>query len=326
VKFLSIVFFLISFALSDDYKPYPLYQLEMNKKQEKVFYDGFLQTHTQIQDLSPLEIDNPNLVNVKETIPWKTQTLASVEYGYVWKTIPYKVHGALRYIFVVSHPNSESIGLYEIGTDRSFFRIKTFYGVSLSSNDILHYIVDNKKYYFKNKTTNEFFVYTLNSKEKMKKIKHLVSQQFSTEPSMGAIISHDASMTLDAEWTVEKYYHESDYTNEDGSDSDITIQGLKITNNNNHQEKILFSYQVHSNSDGWYIGHTLFSENDSNIYFDNAGGFACIWKYAFQGKTLEKIVPEHKTDLLKVFSYKNKDYILYVEEDVDKIIFKIATE
>ena len=350
VKLFFIIHILIlSLCAGSKYIPYPSFELKMNNVQEKAFNEGFVQEHTKIQDLSPMRLDADNTVNVKETIPWKTKILSNVVAGSVWEFIPYKFEGALRFIVVMIDTTDWKIQIYEIGTDSYFYHIGTF--PRTNSGNMHHYILDDGTYYFDSDKLETGYIYKLNSKEKMTAVETKKENFFTTDRGFSNVLSHDGIFSVEDEWglttsseiqessvedepldlgsiDVEVSYseNENDYIeDEDPTETDISTHGLKLTNIKTKEEKILFSYTVIEDENGWYIGHKAFSKDDKNIYFDNAGGFACIWRYNFTKHSLEKVVPEHETYLLKVITYKDKDYVLYYEDLKTKGFIKIAT-
>lgn len=66
--------------------------------------------------------------------------------------------------------------------------------------------------------------------------------------------------------------------------------------------------------DDWYIQNIVWAPDDSSIYFDNSGTFACIWEYNVASDKLIKIVPEHSAENPVPFTYEEQDYIVYKDQ------------
>lgn len=66
--------------------------------------------------------------------------------------------------------------------------------------------------------------------------------------------------------------------------------------------------------DDWYIQNIVWAPDDSSVYFDNSGNFACIWEYNLANDKLIKIVPEHTAENPVPFTYEGQDYIVYKEQ------------
>nr|VFJ61194.1 MAG: Caspase domain-containing protein [Candidatus Kentron sp. DK] len=86
--------------------------------------------------------------------------------------------------------------------------------------------------------------------------------------------------------------------------------GISLYDRASKQRNVLFRQEY---TGDWSIGKILWSDDSARIYFDNSGAVACIWEYDVPERLLSKIVPEHGALHPFFFRYKNKDYILYVE-------------
>lgn len=95
--------------------------------------------------------------------------------------------------------------------------------------------------------------------------------------------------------------------------------GISIYDKASKEVKILFKQEY---TGGWSIGNIIWADDNTRIFFDNAGAVACIWEYRITERKLRKIVPEHSAWYPFFFRYRNKDYILYV----DRGNLMVATE
>ncbi|TXR54318.1 hypothetical protein [Reinekea thalattae] len=61
------------------------------------------------------------------------------------------------------------------------------------------------------------------------------------------------------------------------------------------------------------IGQFEWSDDSTKFYFDNSGGFACIWEYDIENKRLHKIVPEHEAKYPYYLNIEGREFIFYRE-------------
>ncbi len=73
------------------------------------------------------------------------------------------------------------------------------------------------------------------------------------------------------------------------------------------------------------IGRIIWAGDSENLFFDNAGAVACVWKYALKSRILQKIVPEHEARAPVFFRFDGREYIVYVDSTTNSQVM-IATE
>ncbi|QBF28988.1 hypothetical protein EXN22_26090 [Pseudomonas tructae] len=75
---------------------------------------------------------------------------------------------------------------------------------------------------------------------------------------------------------------------------------------------------------GWSLVNPTWNPTRPVLYFDNNGGFACVWRVDLVSKRLEKIVPEHEAVAARPIDVNGREAIVYLE--VDQLMFAIAPD
>ncbi|ROL75945.1 lysozyme inhibitor LprI family protein [Pseudomonas vranovensis] len=111
----------------------------------------------------------------------------------------------------------------------------------------------------------------------------------------------------------------------------------QISGDLNHDNSGLLIYYPHLTGDsnpydrvmdkdagGWSLVNPTWSPTRPVLYFDNNGGFACIWRVDLVTKRLEKIVPEHEAVAARPVDVIGREAIVYLESD--QLMFAIAPD
>ncbi|NER60703.1 hypothetical protein G3435_13300 [Pseudomonas sp. MAFF212428] len=81
---------------------------------------------------------------------------------------------------------------------------------------------------------------------------------------------------------------------------------------------------MEADAGGWSLVNPTWSEQRPVLYFDNSGGFACIWRVDLLTKVLSKVVPEHEAVSARPVEINGREALVYVEQD--KLMFAIAPD
>lgn len=107
-----------------------------------------------------------------------------------------------------------------------------------------------------------------------------------------------------------------------------SFTGIALHDRNTDENSVLFKQEY---TGDWSIGTIIWSDDGEQIFFDNSGAVACIWRYDLGDRILQKIVPEHDASWPFFLRFKGRDYILYVQtegwsSDIVESRIMIATE
>lgn len=69
----------------------------------------------------------------------------------------------------------------------------------------------------------------------------------------------------------------------------------------------------------WSIGQIAWAANSEDLFFDNYGAVACIWRYNLRTKELQKIVPDHDARQPFPFFYDGVEHIAYVQDHTIRV-------
>ncbi|MBV6289705.1 lysozyme inhibitor LprI family protein [Pseudomonas aegrilactucae] len=75
---------------------------------------------------------------------------------------------------------------------------------------------------------------------------------------------------------------------------------------------------------GWSLVNPTWSQVRPVLYFDNSGGFACIWRVDLLTKVLSKVVPEHEAVSARPVEINGREALVYVQEG--QLMFAIAPD
>lgn len=95
----------------------------------------------------------------------------------------------------------------------------------------------------------------------------------------------------------------------------INLNSIAIYDSESNDLQVMSSDALGSD---WYIDNLIWAKDDSSVYFDNTGNWACIWEYRVKEGELYKIVPEHTAVEPSPFTYQGHDYILYFDDYTHK--------
>jgi hypothetical protein len=98
--------------------------------------------------------------------------------------------------------------------------------------------------------------------------------------------------------------------------------GISLYDRKTNSNDVLFKQEY---TGDWSIGRIIWADDSENLFFDNAGAVACVWKYALKSRILQKIVPEHEARAPVFFRFDGREYIVYVDSTMNSQVM-IATE
>ena len=260
--------------------------------------------------ISPLLLENKGAEAIA-IVPWLQKKLFYVDDandGKIMKVIAYEKNGKMEFVYFLMSTVKNEVGLLKLfGIDQE--KHKSFLIGEVPTNFIEEdidskyfppmtqdeFLIQGQTVYFfrfNNEKGNDYYRYRYDFGEK--KIK----------PFQFTIDKNRESYTYKAYAHDDKMFAES-------SNGELVIG----VDGDTHVEFVT------QEMDGEFvIGSETWSEDDKILYFDNYGeGLACIWRYDLETKELSKIVPEHEAEHPFAFSYKGKEYVVYVEGQEIKV-------
>ncbi|PWB32534.1 hypothetical protein DCO48_13040 [Pseudomonas sp. SDI] len=102
----------------------------------------------------------------------------------------------------------------------------------------------------------------------------------------------------------------------------IDNNGLKLHYNRSAGQGI--EEVMEHDAGGWSLVNPTWSETRPVLYFDNSGGFACVWRVDLANKVLSKIVPEHEAVSAHPLEVNGREAVLYIDVDQLKIALSPA--
>jgi len=272
----------------------------IEKKSQK-FSEGFVQVHTTKQKLYPLLFNDSVELNVEEIVPWAQKDIKDIEEGKLIKVIAYEQTDELYLLYFVYFKNEKDEDSY-----MEFYEWK--YGDKdarlLESYSNLSYEYYTNLHSFDNYMIRDgvFYFYVIGNDEVSPYLYDLSSH---TRPEVGNGLDIPDDSVYDMYINHAKdTYAKVAYTSK-GYELSLVDQKTQVPT-------VLLPLEELA----WKIGDIVWSGDDSTLYFDNHGSMAaCIWKYDLPTKSLQKIVPEHEAQHPFTFTYKQKNYVIYIENN-----------
>jgi len=275
--------------------------------QNQLFEDGFVQVHKNKEPINPLLFENKGVAKPISIVPWKQKVVRKIDDEQLLKVLAYEIHGYIYYMyftFTTNASNQAIISIYEVddkGETHTVFSEPTTEYEDVPDwhffNRSTVFIIDNYLYF--DMSHREDYInyyqnrYELGTKRKVENEGYLDGYQ----ETMNQAYNHDHSIYAEA-MNGELSIHYA-------TDEDTSIE-----------------FVTKDFEDGFIVGNLSWSLNDKILYFDNhSTGLACIWRYNTENKELSKIIPEHKAEQGFGFSYKEQEYIIYIEGDT--ILFAV---
>ena len=283
---------------------------EHYKASQNSFEKGFVAMHKKVQSISPLLLENRGAEAIA-VVPWLQKKLFYVDDandGKLVRVIAYKKNGKMEFVYFLMSTVKNEVGLLKL------FRIdqeknKSFLIGEVPSNFIEEDI--NSKY-FPSMTQDEFLIkgqtvyfFRFNNDKG--------DDYYRYRYDFGDKKIKPFRFTIDKnrESYLQRVYAHNEEMFAESSNGELLIG----VDGETHVEFVT------QEMDGEFvIGSETWSEDDKILYFDNYGELlACIWRYDLETKELSKIVPEHEAEHPFAFTYKGKEYVVYIENQDIKV-------
>ena len=274
------------------------------------FEKGFVAVHKKVQSVAPLLLQNKGMAKPIATVPWLQKKLFHVDDandGKIMKVIAYEENGKMEFVYFLISTVKNEVGLVKLfGIDqeenRPFLIGKVQFDDEISEESIDYrgfvgaeydeFLVEDGYVYFDiaydNYDAYYKYRYKLGTREKPHKYHYTIKC---------------------CSWHIYSHSQTKYAIAENGS-----LQ-IKEDTEEEHSEFVTKDFK-----NEFVIGSVVWSEDDKILYFDNYGAsMACIWRYDLETKELSKIVPEHEAEHPFAFSYKGKEYVVYVEGQEIKV-------
>lgn len=285
------------------------------------FENDFEQVHKNIQTVSPLLLDKPYGTTINSIIPWAQKTLHTIDEGKLLKVFAYEADDDIYLLYFLYFDNEDSTSTNKEKTSLQLHEIKygqsesnllaTYYDLNFEYDENLHSFGN---YFFKN---DYFYYYTIPFYEEV------LVDNIPVNDNDEAI--NKFAYQLNSHIPPERIYEEefpyaADYdvyfnhNNAHKISIDFDSSAVTLINEQDKKEPLFWPDQ-----DAWSVGSFIWSDDNTKLFFDNHGSqAACIWQYHLKTRSLEKIIPEHEARDPFFFNYKNKEYILYIENNTIK--------
>ncbi len=304
----------------------------------KNFSKNFIEKYTESQTLAPIFLKDMKETKPKEIVPWKQKTVLSIdkEDELLVHVLAYEKDDDVEFVYFVQ--TLVARGDKSEGTEYAKGKI-SMYKFSYKERDIVKLTEFDNKIIINDKgidgtTLDGWTLYNL--------------QEFILDKGylyfdVERCESKKGSNYIDAFCYKFKYkFGENQVTNANGymtknwydrwnykHDTFVfSGEGLDMGHNeaNKSATKSLFTIKsfkdkvIREETIPFCIGGTSWSEDDEILYFDNHDiALACIWRYDLETKELSKIVPEHEASNPFGFTFKGKEYVVYIEDKKIKV-------
>jgi len=268
---------------------------------------GFVQVHSNVEPVHPLILENRGETKPKAIVPWLQKKLFATSEGKLVKVLVYEKNGILNFLYFCLVDKSLKLYLFDQnGKEKLIEALRVvneeanafMYLSAISNHEYQNYSMDEEG-------VNFFFEY-YDRKAKDMRVRHY-RYSFKEEAIVRDYTDSEALTILKFENHEGSAFVAHDY---DGEYNKIAYNGKEI-------------FTIKTFEDGFVIGDIDWSPDDEVLYFDNHGEMlACIWRYDFYTKELTKIVPEHEAEHPFTFTYKGREYVVYIEGQN----IKVATE
>ena len=278
----------------------------------QTFEDGFIEVHKNIEDISPLLLQDKNVAKPIAVLPWLQKTLINTKHGdgKIIKVVAYENNGKMEFVYFFMSSAKNEVGvlkLYGINqyTKSSFLidkisttnSAKSIHNKNFSAWLNNDFLVEDGYIYFENK-------YDRFDEDTKHNIYYYAYRYKLGEEGLFEDAHYEISYN-----SLEFYNHKKTIR----AMADNGVLELIYADNKRKNEFI-------TNSDKFIIGSVNWSLDDKFIYFDNHGAdLSCILRYNIESKELSKIVPEHEAEHPFSYNYKEKEYIVYIEGSKIKI-------
>ena len=320
-------------------KKIPSYVLE-RVAESKDFSKGFVQKYTKIDALPPIFLEKMNSTKPLEIVPWIQKKIMRIdkEDGLLIHVLAYEKEDDVEFVyFVQTFLEKDEVGedieyakgkisMYKFSYKEKNPIFLTSYKTTIimSKKGVDETTLDgwnlfNLQEFILNKGYLYFNVESCKSKKELNLIDAFC---YKSKYKFGETKVSDADY-MTKNW-YKRWNHKHDIFIYDGNNFDIGhMENGKKVMTTLFTIKSLKERELKGETIPFVIGGVSWSEDDKILYFDNHDiALACIWRYDLETKELSKIIPEHEAEHPFAFTYKGKEYVVYIEgQDI-----KVATE
>ena len=318
-------------------KKIPKYVLK-RVEESKDFSKNFIEKYTKPQTLAPIFLKDMKETKPKEIVPWKQKTVLSIdkEDELLVHVLAYEKDDDVEFIYFVQ--TLVARGDESEGTEYAKGKI-LMYKFSYKERDIVKLTEFDNKIIINDKGIDEttldgwtlnnfqefildkgYLYFDVKSCKSKKGSNHIDAFCYKSKYKFGESQVTDADGYMTKNWYDRWNYRHDTFV--------FSGEGLDMGHNeaNKSATKSLFTIKsfkdkvIREETIPFCIGGISWSEDDKVLYFDNHDiALACIWRYDLETKELSKIVPEHEASNPFGFTFKGKEYVVYIEDKKIKV-------